>query len=104
MNFWKHLFRSTNKGPLQTANSGVAQAGAKPSPNSMGISHTNTGLDYSAFIRAARGGHTETVKELLDKGADVHAQDSEGFPVLILAAMNGHTGTDLPPFSVPIIM
>ena len=39
---------------------------------------------------AAKNGHTETVKLLLDRGADIHAWNDYA---LRLAAENGHTET-----------
>ena len=43
-----------------------------------------------AMIYAARKGHTDTVKLLLEHGADVHAEDDTA---LLYAADEGHTDT-----------
>ena len=45
------------------------------------------------LIKAARGGHTETVQVLLKAGADVNAQNKIGWTALMLAAEEGHTET-----------
>jgi ankyrin repeat protein len=42
---------------------------------------------------AAERGHTAVVKAFLDKGADVHAQDERGAPVVMIAAEKGHADT-----------
>lgn len=43
------------------------------------------------LIEAARGGHMETVQELLARGANVHAQGVDGFDALGWAAYFEHT-------------
>ena len=47
----------------------------------------------STFILhdAAFNGHTQEVKQLLERGFDVHAKNKNGFTPLHLAAQNGHT-------------
>ena len=40
---------------------------------------------------AASNGHTDIVKALLDKGADVNARGNKGSTALMFAAYNGHT-------------
>ncbi len=47
----------------------------------------------SALIEAARNGHLETVRSLLDAGAPINAQDAQGMAALHHAAKNGHNGT-----------
>ena len=42
---------------------------------------------------AAWRGHTDTVKALLDAGANVNAQDGDGETALSLAMKEGHTET-----------
>jgi ankyrin repeat protein len=42
---------------------------------------------------AASNGHTDTVKLLIDRGADVEAQDAFGTTALIVAATSGHSDT-----------
>ena len=44
----------------------------------------------TAMMAAARDGHTDVVKLLLEKGANVHAQDSDGWTALMYAAEGGH--------------
>jgi ankyrin repeat protein len=43
------------------------------------------------LVLAARDGHIDTVKALLDKGADVNAKADKGFTALQAAAASGHT-------------
>ncbi len=45
----------------------------------------------TALMKAAIGGHTDTVKALIDKGADVNAKDKRGDTALMLAARDGRT-------------
>jgi ankyrin repeat protein len=40
---------------------------------------------------ASVNGHTETVKLLIEKSADVNAKDNSGVTALMHASMNGHT-------------
>ncbi|MEM1293406.1 MAG: ankyrin repeat domain-containing protein [Cyanobacteria bacterium P01_H01_bin.162] len=49
------------------------------------VYHTNTALTY-----AARDGHTDIARVLIDAGADVNWIDGEGVTPLILAAFKGH--------------
>jgi len=54
------------------------------------------GIFYKLFgkkdlIHAAEKGDTETVKMLLNKGADVNAKDKDGETALMYAAQKGHT-------------
>ncbi len=53
--------------------------------------NTNDNSDMSALMQAAEKGDTETVNDLLAKGADVNAKDSTGRTTLIYAAFKGHT-------------
>ena len=46
----------------------------------------------SALYWAAQNGHTEIVKALLLRGADIDAQTSYGYTALMIAALNGHGG------------
>lgn len=48
---------------------------------------------HTALIEAARNGHLETVRSLLDSGADINAHDTQGMTALHHAAKNGHNGT-----------
>ena len=43
------------------------------------------------LLEAARKGHTKTVQTLLEKGADVNANDMDGWTALIFAIVKGHT-------------
>jgi ankyrin repeat protein len=45
----------------------------------------------TALIGAARNGHTEVVKLLLNAGANMEAKDTNGWTSLIRVAWNGHT-------------
>jgi len=47
-------------------------------------------LVSEAFYIAARNGHTEVAKFLLDKGADINCRGFFGAPGLKWAALNGH--------------
>ena len=47
----------------------------------------------SELIAAAFKGDTETVRLLLDKGANVNAKDEDGGTALMFASVNGHTDT-----------
>ena len=42
---------------------------------------------------ASAKGHTDTVKALLEQGADVNAKDNDGFTALMFAARDGQTDT-----------
>ena len=46
---------------------------------------------WTALMEASRSGHTEVVKLLIKKGADVNITDEDGDTALIWANMNGHT-------------
>jgi ankyrin repeat protein len=56
--------------------------------NTVGITFGNT-----ALIKAAGRGYTNTVRALLDKGAEVDARDNAGHTALIEAAFGGYTDT-----------
>ena len=49
----------------------------------------NSGL--SALMIASQNGHTEVVKLLLGKGAQVNMQENSGWSALMIASENGHT-------------
>jgi ankyrin repeat protein len=40
---------------------------------------------------ASANGHTEIVKLLLDKGADLNVKNTYGITVLFMASVHGHT-------------
>lgn len=44
----------------------------------------------TALLFAVREGHMETVKTLIDAGADINVVDNEGSNALVLATLNGH--------------
>ena len=44
-----------------------------------------------ALVEASHAGSTDIVSLLLDKGADVNAQDADGYTALSIASRNGHT-------------
>jgi ankyrin repeat protein len=46
-----------------------------------------------ALMRACLIGHTAAVKALLDKGAEVNPNHTNGWPPLMEAAFGGHAGT-----------
>lgn len=48
------------------------------------------GYDQTALSLAARNGHEDVVKLLLDKGADIESRNSLGCTPLCLAVLNGH--------------
>lgn len=48
--------------------------------------------DLTALIWACIAGHVETVRLLLDKGANIHAADNEGRTAVSLACLNKHIG------------
>jgi len=51
---------------------------------------TLDGLQFTPLMWAARAGHVETVRTLLDLGADVNEAKPEGTTSLILAIINNH--------------
>ncbi len=53
--------------------------------------NTRDGDGYTALMRAAWEGHTETVKVLLEAGADVNAKGNDGWTALMWAEYMGHT-------------
>lgn len=64
-----------------------------PVINSLQI--TNPALAYQVsinalMIRAAATGNTHTVKDLINKGADVNAKEENGFTPLMLSSWHGH--------------
>lgn len=70
-----------------------------PENDPLGIrSHRNSGswgitldgLEFTPLLWAARGGHAETVKALLDAGADINESKAEGTTPLIIAIINNH--------------
>jgi ankyrin repeat protein len=71
---------SENNAPAARA---LIDAGADP------FVHSRSG-DFTAYLFAARGGHIDTAKVLLDAGADVNDTLRDGTSALVLAVMNGH--------------
>lgn len=51
---------------------------------------TLDGIEFTPLMWAARGGHIDTVKALLDLGANVNETKAEGTTPLILAIINNH--------------
>ncbi|MGE0393875.1 MAG: ankyrin repeat domain-containing protein, partial [Vicinamibacterales bacterium] len=51
---------------------------------------TLDGIQFTPLMWAARGGHIDTVRTLLDLGADVNEAKPEGTTSLILAIINNH--------------
>ena len=49
-----------------------------------------TDYDYTALMAAARNGHENIVKTLVENGAEVDRKDNEGMSAIILAAQYGH--------------
>jgi Ankyrin repeats (3 copies) len=49
------------------------------------------GTGGTALMLAAANGHMETVKLLLDRGADLNVRDNEGKTALVWAREKGHT-------------
>ena len=49
-----------------------------------------TDYDYTALMAAARNGHENIVKTLVEKGAKVDVKGNEGMSALIMAAQYGH--------------
>ena len=45
----------------------------------------------TALMMASANGHTEIVKLLLDKGADVNVKNTYGITALFMASVHGHT-------------
>jgi hypothetical protein len=52
-----------------------------------------SGIGRTALMAAARSGQTDTVKTLLEQGADVKAKDNDGLTALMDAATAGQTDT-----------
>ena len=48
---------------------------------------------HTALMRAALDGNTETIKELIDQGADVNRRDDTGRTALMFAVVNSHYET-----------
>ncbi|KAL1459437.1 hypothetical protein WDU94_011419, partial [Cyamophila willieti] len=45
----------------------------------------------TSFLRAARAGHLEKLRELLESGVDINTSNANGLNALHLAAKDGHT-------------
>ena len=60
------------------------------------LDHRDTNAyDLTALDWAARNGHEDVVKLLLDRGAEVNAKDANGWTALHLATRQGHKGVVL---------
>ena len=57
------------------------------------VNSTNRRLNFSALMVASQTGHINVAKLLLDYGASVNAQQSEGASALMSASLNGRTKT-----------
>jgi ankyrin repeat protein len=73
---------------------------ASKGDESVVLRHIDAGLDVNerldpsaktALMLAAMFGHTALVQKLLQRGADVHAQDDEGFTAFMVAAQFNNT-------------
>jgi len=53
--------------------------------------NTKTSEGITALMYAAKGGHAEVVRVLLDRNADANAKDKDGKTALMLAEEEGHT-------------
>ncbi|CVL07664.1 related to Ca2+/calmodulin-dependent protein kinase Ibeta2 [Fusarium mangiferae] len=60
--------------------------------NSTSVNLSNNSGE-TPLILAAKGGHAEVAKKLLDAGADINASDNQGFTPLIVVAEQGHVET-----------
>ena len=49
--------------------------------------------DLTSLMHAAKQGHTDTVRALLDGGADVDARNKYGYTALMFGAINGSTNS-----------
>ncbi|KAL3451657.1 ankyrin repeat-containing domain protein [Aspergillus insuetus] len=49
--------------------------------------------DNETLVAAAAGGHTEVLKIFMDEGADVDARDTDGYFLLWIASSHGHLDT-----------
>lgn len=64
----------------------------KEDPSATSLSHADTGPAAKELLRqSAYDGKLEKVRELLDAGVDVNAQDGDGHTALMFAAFNGHS-------------
>lgn len=69
----------------------LALAKSRPQPPETGI---RTGADFvggmTALLYAARQGHVNAVRALLDAGADINQPNADKFTPLLIAIVNGH--------------
>ena len=51
---------------------------------------TSNTSDAENLIKAAKANDKETVKLLIEAGADINAKNNDGYTALMLASWNGH--------------
>uniref|UniRef100_A0A8D8VL02 Ankyrin-2 n=2 Tax=Cacopsylla melanoneura TaxID=428564 RepID=A0A8D8VL02_9HEMI len=82
-----------NNGGLMNNGNGVADKDRAPKTNVETLPRP-TGKQSdpnTSFLRAARAGHLEKLRELLESGVDINTSNANGLNALHLAAKDGHT-------------